>query len=81
MKNFWNILLQLAIVKNNAILRRYNKGFDKAQHELGVCYNKGNGVEQDYETAVEWFRKASRQGYPGKQKDELARFKKYLVFK
>ncbi len=33
-----------------------------AQYYLGVMYMKGQGVEQDYEQAGEWFRKASEQG-------------------
>ncbi len=33
-----------------------------AQYYLGVMYMKGQGVEQDYEKAGEWFRKASEQG-------------------
>jgi len=35
-----------------------------AQYYLGVMYMKGQGVEQDYEKAGEWFRKASKQGLP-----------------
>ena len=33
-----------------------------AQYYLGVMYMKGQGVEQDFEKAGEWFRKASEQG-------------------
>ena len=33
-----------------------------AQYYLGVMYMKGQGVEQNYEEAGEWFRKASEQG-------------------
>jgi len=33
-----------------------------AQYYLGIMYMKGQGVEQDYEKAGEWFRKASEQG-------------------
>ena len=29
---------------------------------LGVCYEKGQGVEQDYKKAVEWYRKSAEQG-------------------
>jgi len=35
-----------------------------AQYYLGVMYMKGQGVEQDYKEAGEWFRKASEQGLP-----------------
>ena len=38
------------------------QGNAKAQHNLGVCYNNGEGVEQDKEEAVKWYRKAAEQG-------------------
>jgi len=34
------------------------------QDALGNAYLNGEGVEQDYEEAVKWFRKAAEQGYP-----------------
>ena len=34
-----------------------------AQTDLGYCYSEGLGVEQDRAAAVEWFRKAAKQGY------------------
>src|SRR6185295_5186835 len=34
-----------------------------AQHNLGVCYRDGKGVEKDYAEAVKWFRKAAEQGH------------------
>ena len=33
-----------------------------AQYNLGVCYAKGEGVQQSYEKAVEWYTKAAEQG-------------------
>lgn len=33
-----------------------------AQHNLGNCYYKGDGVEQNYEEAVKWYRNAAKQG-------------------
>ena len=33
-----------------------------AQYYLGVLYNTGRGVPQDYAEAVRWFRKAAAQG-------------------
>ena len=30
------------------------QGHENAQYNLGVCYAKGRGVEQDDEKAVEW---------------------------
>ena len=32
------------------------------KRQLGNCYYDGKGVEQDYETAVEWYEKAAEQG-------------------
>ena len=43
-----------------------------AQYKLGVMYANGRGVVQDGEAAIEWFRKAARQGDTAAQ-DELAR--------
>ena len=33
-----------------------------AQTNLGWCYYNGNGVEQDFTKAVEWYQKAAEQG-------------------
>ena len=38
------------------------RGFPQAQHNLGVCYDKGRGVEQNYQEAAKWFQKAANQG-------------------
>ena len=34
-----------------------------AQFNLGVMYQKGIGVLQDYKTAVKWYRLAAEQGF------------------
>ncbi|MBQ9213603.1 MAG: SEL1-like repeat protein, partial [Bacteroidales bacterium] len=34
----------------------------RAQNNLGVCYEKGQGVKKDYNKAKEWFSKAAEQG-------------------
>ncbi len=39
-------------------------GDEEAQAELGGCYDKGNGVEQDDEKALKYFRLAAEQGNP-----------------
>ena len=36
------------------------KGNVVAQNNLGVMYEKGQGVEQDDKEAVKWYRKAAR---------------------
>lgn len=37
------------------------QGFAPAQNDLGLCYVRGEGVEQDYKKAVYWFEKAAEQ--------------------
>jgi TPR repeat protein len=34
-----------------------------AQYNLGLMYNKGEGVIQDYAAAVTWYSKSAEQGY------------------
>ncbi|CAL8124880.1 unnamed protein product [Orchesella dallaii] len=41
---------------------RRNLGVVNAQHALGLLYENGLPVEQDYEKAAEWFKKASENG-------------------
>ena len=43
--------------------KKAEKGDAAAQNELGLAYYEGDGVEQDYETAVLWFEKSAGQGY------------------
>ena len=38
------------------------QGHAEAQYNLGVCYEKGEGVAQDSSEAVKWFRQAAEQG-------------------
>ena len=38
------------------------QGNASAQFNLGVMYNKGQGVKQDDVEAVKWYRKAAKQG-------------------
>ena len=40
-----------------------NQGDSRAQYNLACFYLNGNGVEQNYNEAVEWFTKAADQGY------------------
>ncbi len=43
------------------------QGHASAQHNLGVKFNKGEGVPQDYAAAIKWYRKAAEQGYADAQ--------------
>ena len=38
-----------------------------AQYNLGVMYDAGNGVLQDYKEAVRWYRLAAEQGLASAQ--------------
>ena len=33
-----------------------------AQYQLGLCYEKGQGVKQDLKMARKWFEKAAKNG-------------------
>ena len=39
-----------------------NLGYAGAQYRLGVMYERGRGVPQDYKTAAKWYRRAAEQG-------------------
>jgi hypothetical protein len=39
------------------------QGLPEAQFNLGLMYDKGQGVPQDYAEAVKWYRKAAEQGF------------------
>lgn len=40
-----------------------------AQNELGLRYYTGQGIEQNYEEAAKWYKKAARQGFVEAQAD------------
>ena len=40
------------------------EGDPQAQCYMGVCYQNGQGVAQDYQEAVKWFRRAADQDDP-----------------
>ena len=43
------------------------QGVASAQFNLGVMYDKGQGVPQDYKMAAQWYRRAAEQGHAGAQ--------------
>ena len=45
-----------------SLMRRAEKGNAEAQFELGTAYYNGDGMEQNYEKAFEWYTKAAEQG-------------------
>ena len=52
--------------KASTTVEEYRKaaaqGDANAQYNLGVMYDNGDGVTQDYQTALKWYRKAAAQG-------------------
>jgi len=46
----------------NLILPLAEKGFAKAQYNLGVMYGNGKGVAKDYSKAIKWWNHAANQG-------------------
>ena len=50
-----------------AMRQAAEEGDPQAQCYLGVCYQNGQNVAQDYQEAVKWFRKAGEQGLSGAQ--------------
>ena len=38
------------------------QGNAKAQYNLGLIYDKGQGLPQDYQEALKWYRTAAEQG-------------------
>jgi TPR repeat protein len=45
------------------VFKQAEKGDAKAQFVLGLKYDTGKGVPQDYAEAAKWYRKAAEQGY------------------
>jgi hypothetical protein len=43
------------------------QGYATAQYNLGLMYEKGEGVTQDSREAVNWYRMAAQQGYASAQ--------------
>ena len=46
-----------------------------AEYNLGVMYERGQGVEQDFKEAVKWYRKAAEQG------DAVAQYNLGLMYR
>jgi len=48
---------------NDQIILAANSGIADSQNQLGDAYYNGNGLEQDYLKAFQWFLKAAEQGH------------------
>ncbi len=57
-----NIAAQDLTATMEKVRIKAEKGNAKAQCDLGYMYNVGIRVEQNYEEAVKWYRKAAEQG-------------------
>ena len=51
----------------NQMQRWANQGIAEAQFNLGLIYDNGEGVQQDYSKAAQWYEKAANQGMPDAQ--------------
>ncbi len=49
------------------LIARAENGDAETQFNLGVMYDTGKEVTQDYAEAVKWYRKAAEQGYANAQ--------------
>mgnify|MGYP003639806128 FL=1 len=65
-----HIILLMILLTSIAFASEFNdtkklaeQGDAEAQNNLGVMYNYGNGVPENYEAAVMWYTKAAEQGY------------------
>lgn len=47
-----------------------------AQYKVGLMYNNGEGVKQDFGEAVKWFHRAASQGYAPAQRGLGIKFEK-----
>jgi TPR repeat protein len=43
------------------------QGYALAESNLGLMYEEGQGVKQNYEEAIKWYRLAAKQGLAGAQ--------------
>lgn len=53
-----------------------DRGNVLAQYKLGLMYNNGEGVKQDFGEAVRWFHRAAAQGYAPAQRGLGIKFEK-----
>jgi TPR repeat protein/AAA+ superfamily predicted ATPase len=60
--------LSLAEFQNLDLAFKYfnigaERGHYDCQFQVGLCYDRGDGVEQDLDAALRWFRKAAHRGH------------------
>jgi len=47
---------------SSALVKKAEQGDAVSQGKFGLCYFLGDGVQQNYEKAVEWFLKGAENG-------------------
>ena len=47
----------------NDLIFKAQQGDAQAQFELARCYYNGDKIEQDYQKALDWFKKSAEQGH------------------
>ena len=74
MKKLWVSLLSASIGLGtlvaqdiNTLMERAQKGDASSQNSLGLMYDNGQGVPQDYVQSMKWFRLAADQGFANAQ--------------
>jgi uncharacterized protein len=74
------LLIALAMLAGFAAAASWDRkaaeqGYSRAQNNLGVMYDQGEGVQQDYVTAHMWFNLAAARGYNDavRNRDAVAR--------
>jgi hypothetical protein len=48
--------------KLEILIKSANQGDVEAQYNLGLMYENGQGVLQDYKEAIKWYKKSAEQG-------------------
>ena len=56
-------LLSALPAYSESLLQKAKSGDAEAQYRLGICYDNGKGVKQDYKEAIRWYKAAAEQGH------------------
>ncbi len=66
-QNLYQTITSASLNLHAAMFYEYRKAAEQnnatAQFKLGLCYEKGLGIEKDKKTAVHWYRKAAEQNH------------------
>ena len=56
-----------AVINFTNCMIEAKKGDARSQYNIGVMYEDGQGITQDYKEAVKWYRKSAEQGFDKSQ--------------